>query len=222
MTRASKRPELPAATRREWAARYAATPYRDLPWFSPQPYPWVAEAVKGGLWRSGTRLLDVGCGAGTNALFLARSGFRVAGIDVADGAIAAARVRAKSAGLAVDFRVGDALRLPFADAYFGGAIDIGCFHTLPARLRTAYSRELARVLRPRRAFALSWVAREFRGERGPPHRLSLHEVTDAFEEEFLFERTEYRASSTGRPTHGAPSVYCAVLGRRSFPRPPPR
>ncbi|HEY6237943.1 MAG TPA: methyltransferase domain-containing protein [Thermoplasmata archaeon] len=219
MNRRSARPALSIAARREWTDRYASTPYRDLPWFSPHPYPWVAEAVKRGVWRAGTRVLDVGCGAGTNALFLARRGFRVAGIDVAEGAIAAAQARARSAGLDVDFRVGDALRLPFPDAHFGGAIDIGCFHTLPPRLRRAYSRELARVLHPRRSFALSWVAREFRSERGPPHRLSLQEVTDALEEEFLFLQTEYRASSTGRPVRGAPSVYCAVLGRRSFPRP---
>ncbi|MCI4349714.1 MAG: class I SAM-dependent methyltransferase, partial [Thermoplasmata archaeon] len=101
----------------------------------------------GGLVR-GSRVLDIGCGAGTNALFLARSGFRTSGIDLAPGAIRAGQKRAGDAGLDVDFRVGDALRLPFPRARFGGLIDIGCFHTLPVRLRKQYADEAARVLRP--------------------------------------------------------------------------
>jgi SAM-dependent methyltransferase len=212
----------PDNVRSEWKATYAKTPYRDLPWFSPQPYPWVSEAIRSGWWRSGARILDVGCGAGTNSLALARAGFRVSGIDLAEGAIEAARNRAERANLKIDFQVADALALPFSDGQFGGAIDIGCFHTLPVQLRRAYSKEIARVIHPHRSFVLSWVAREFRGPCGPPHRLSVEEVSQALENEFLFRHTEFRPSASGRPVKGAPAVYCAHLGRRSFPRPPPR
>lgn len=209
-------------SREEWQETYERTPYHELPWFSPRPYPWVELAVKERWWRPGTRILDVGCGAGTNALFLARSGFKVSGLDVAAGAIESAKARASAAGLTVDFRVGDALDLPYGPRVFGGAIDIGCFHTLPVRFRRRYARELARVLRPRRSFALSWVAREHGSPLGPPHRPSLEEVASAFEDEFLFLRTEYRPSATGRRSPGAPPVYCAHLARRSFRRPPRR
>jgi SAM-dependent methyltransferase len=219
---AKAKPSIPASHQRQWKARYRETPYRELPWFSPTPYPWVAETARQGKWIAGSRILDLGCGAGTNSIFLAKSGFRVSGIDLADGAIEAATARAERAHLSIDFRVGDVLNLPYPDGYFGGAIDIGCFHTLPVRLRPAYAKELARVLRPRRLFALSWIAREFRPEQGPPHRPSVEEVAQALEEEFLFLRTEYRASYSGRVQANAPPVYCAWLGRRSFPRPPPR
>ena len=201
---------------------YSETPYRDLPWFSPRPYPWVVEAVENRWWHPGASILDVGCGAGTNALYLARSGFKVTGIDLAEGAIAAARVRAQRAGLEVDFRVADALRIPFPKEHFSGAIDVGCFHTLPVTLRRSYSKELARVIRPRGSHALSWVAREHRPALGPPHRPSLEEVADALEEEFLFLRTEYRPSPSGRGGKGGFPVYCARLGRRSSSRPPRR
>ena len=213
---------VPADVRRRWNETYAQTSYRDLPWFSPRPYPWVVETATNKLWRAGTRILDLGCGAGTNAIFLAGLGYKVSGVDLAEGAIHVAHQRAESAGRAVDFRVADVLDLPFPDQHFGGAIDVGCFHTLPPNLRHAYSKEVARVLRPRRVHALSWIAREHTGEPGPRHRPSLEEVTEALEEEFLFLRTEYRPSYTGRPMKGAPPLYCALLGRRSFPRPPAR
>lgn len=215
------RAALPAEMREQWSRTYAETPYRDLPWFSPTPTAWVTEGVRDGWWKKGARILELGCGAGTNSLFLAKSGFKVSGVDVAEGAITAARSRAEAAGLRVDFRVGDVLRLPYPDRHFGGAVDIGCFHTFPIRLRSAYAREVARVLRPRATFALSWVGREARQKWGPPHRPSVEEVAAALEEKFLFLRTEFRARKGFRSASGLP-VYCAALGRRSIPRPPVR
>jgi len=213
---------LSPSAKAQWAQTYEKTAYHALPWFSRQPYPWVATAVREKWWIPGSRILDIGCGAGTNSLFLARAGFKVTGIDVAEGAVAAARERAEKAGLSVDFRVGDALDLPFPEGHFGGAIDIGCFHTLPLELRPAYAKEIGRVIHARRAFALSWVAREHRAELGPPHRPSVEEVAAALEEEFLFQRVEYWPSGSGRQFRGAMPVYFARLGRRSFPRPPAR
>ena len=116
--------------------------------------------------------------------------------------------------------MGDVLQLPFPDQHFGGAIDVGCFHTLPRELRAAYAKELARMIHPRRTFVLSWVAREHGGERGPPHRPSLEEVTSALEDEFLFLHTEFRPGASGRRVVGEPSVYCARLGRARFRGPP--
>jgi SAM-dependent methyltransferase len=208
---------LPKDMRDAWAKTYQETPYRELPWFSPRPYPWVRQAVNAGWFRRGSRVLDVGCGAGTNAMFLSESGFRAAGIDVAPKAIEAARRRAERLGLTADFQVADALRLPFAKGYFGGLIDVGCFHTLPTRLRGAYSRELARVLRPGGRYALSWVAREHAEMLGPPHRPSVEETAAAFEHDFQFLRTEYHNGS-----RWAIPAYSALLERRSTPQPKPR
>jgi len=173
--------------------------------------------VESGWIPRGCRVLDVGCGAGTNSIFLSRSGFRTSGVDLAPGAIAAATARAKRAGLSIDFRVGDALQLPYRDAFFGGLVDVGCFHTFPVSLRRGYARELARVLRPRGRYLLSWIARESTGERGPPHRPSLGEVTDTFEREFLFLRAEFEPAGRDRS-----DAYRALLERRSVPQPPPR
>lgn len=204
-----------AADRARWAATYEETPYQELPWFDPGPDRAVEQAVADGFFVPGVAVLDLGCGAGSNVLFLATKGYEAHGVDLSPGAVRAALARARAAGVSVDVRVGDALALDFSEGAFGGLVDIGCFHTLPLHRRSDYAREVARVLRPGGGFILSWVAREQVGEHGPRHRPSLGEVTDALERWFLFARTEFRAS-VGEE---GPAVYHAWLRRRSAPQP---
>jgi SAM-dependent methyltransferase len=204
--------------RARWKATYERTPYEQLPWFNPEPSRQVVRAVEEHFLAPGSAVLDVGCGAGSNVLYLCRNGFRGFGVDISPGAIEAARTRARSAGASADFRVGDVLALEFPDRTFGGVIDNGCFHTLPIRRRRDYAKEVGRVLRPGGSFVLSWVAREHTAERGPPHRPSLAEVTGAFEDRFQFLRTEFRPL---REDEG-PAVYDAWLTRRTVPQPPRR
>ena len=212
-----KKPGLPEPAQQRWRELYRNSDYRALPWFSRQPFPWVAEAVSKTWIARGSKVLDVGCGAGTNSLFLARSGYRVAGIDLAPAAIEAAKGRAARQDLRVDFRVADVLRLPFPRGHFGGAIDIGCFHTLPVNLRSQYEAELARVVRPGGRFAIAWAAREFTASLGPPHRLSLEEGAAVLEGRFQFLRTAFLSGWKGRI-----SSYGALLERRVGRQPPPR
>lgn len=79
------------------------------------------------------RALDLGCGTGTNALTLARAGWRVTGVDFVPRAIHTARRKAKSANLPVAFLVADVTRLPPFPAPFDLVLDIGCFHSLGER-----------------------------------------------------------------------------------------
>ena len=216
--RRSRRRGVAGAVRARWATTYEKSGYRDLPWFAEGPAPPVERAVGDGFLRPGAPVLDVGCGAGSNVLFLARQRFRAFGIDLAPAAVRAAKARAAAGGLTIDVREGDALALEFDDATFGGAVDIGCFHTLPVGRRGDYAREIARVLRPGGSLLLSWVARESPGDFGPPHRPSLREVTDALERRFLFSRTEFHAAGDDRRL----ATYDARLLRRSTPQPPRR
>src|SRR5688572_32867618 len=59
------------------------------------------------------RALDVGCGEGADAIWLARSGWTVTAIDVSDVAVRRAREAAESAGATVEWVCGDVLRTPF-------------------------------------------------------------------------------------------------------------
>jgi SAM-dependent methyltransferase len=71
--------------------------------------------------KPGSSVLDVGCGFGLETVRLARivgQGGRIAGIDKSADFIAEAKRRAATAGLAIDYRAGEAQALPYADASF--------------------------------------------------------------------------------------------------------
>ncbi len=213
-----RRPGSPERIRAAWRKAYEQTPYRDLPWFSEAPSPEVRAAVEDRIWPSGGSVLDVGCGAGTNLIYLAQQGYDAHGIDLSPEAVRAALERAAKAGVRIDAREGDALRLDFSPRRFDGAIDVGCFHALPIDRRTQYREELNRVLKPNARFVLVWAARESRRGIGPPHRPAVVEVTEALESRFLFESIRFEPSIGTWKLE----VYVARARRRSKPWPAAR
>lgn len=103
------------------------------------------------------RALDLGCGTGTNAIYLAQRGWQVTGIDFVSSAIRQARRKARRAGVSgqVNFladsvaRLGE-LDLPTVDL----AVDIGCLHSLSPEQRVAYAEGLSAVTRPGATYML--------------------------------------------------------------------
>ncbi|MCI4334261.1 MAG: class I SAM-dependent methyltransferase [Thermoplasmata archaeon] len=169
------------ALTRRFEDRYREQDYRNLPWFSPRPPVWVANAVRRRRVARG-RSLDLGCGAGTLVLWLARTGYAAVGLDAAPSAIAAANGRRPAHGRRPRFEVGSVLRLPFPAQSFDLVTDIGLLHTLTPRERQRYAAQLARVLRPGGDYLLMAFAREEQRRRvGPPYRLSVGDVVDLLE-----------------------------------------
>ena len=110
----------------------------------------------------GTRLLDVGCGAGQLALIAARAGARVTGCDIAANWLERARARAAAEGLEIAFDEGDAESLPYDDGQFDAVISlIGAMFAPRPDLVAA---ELTRVCRPGGMIAMAnWTAGGFVG-----------------------------------------------------------
>lgn len=111
----------------------------------------------------GTRLLDVGCGAGQLALIAARAGAQVTGCDIATNWLEKARARAAAEGLEITFEEGDAESLPFEDAQFDAVISlIGAMFAPRPDLVAA---ELTRVCRPGGMIAMAnWTPDGFIGQ----------------------------------------------------------
>lgn len=97
----------------------------------------------------GERVLDLGSGAGLDAIIAARAVApgAVIGLDGAEAMIAKARRGAADVGVSnVVFEEGAAEAIPFADGYFDAALVNGIFNLCPDKVPVA--RELFRVLRP--------------------------------------------------------------------------
>ena len=125
--------------------------FRRTPWDTGVTPPEIVAMIEGGKVSIG-RALDLGCGTGTNAIYLAQHGFTVTAIDVSRRAIALAKRKVRTAQLAdrVQFERGDVtlLRrwLPGSSIHF--ACDIGCFHNLKLEARRRYVSALTSVLKP--------------------------------------------------------------------------
>lgn len=115
----------------------------------------------------GERVLDIGCGLGGSARHLAAEHrCRVSAIDLTPAYVDLARELARRVGLAgdVDYRVADALALPFDDATF----DLVWTEHVQMNVedKHRFYAEIARVLRPRGRLALHDF---LRGPAGEPH-----------------------------------------------------
>jgi SAM-dependent methyltransferase len=92
------------------------------------------------------RALDVGCGEGADAIWLARHGWTVTAIDVSDVAVIRAREAAERAGAVVEWVRGDVLRTPFP----AGSFDLVSmqYPALPKAAGEAAVRALLDTVRP--------------------------------------------------------------------------
>ncbi|WP_454792117.1 class I SAM-dependent methyltransferase [Mycolicibacterium lutetiense] len=92
--------------------------------------------------------LDVGCGTGDNAVYLARHGWRVTGVDYVAKPLK--KARSKAAGLPAIFAKADVTQLSLAGigAGFDLIVDSGCLHGMNADDRDAYVREVGAVAAP--------------------------------------------------------------------------
>jgi len=94
----------------------------------------------------GTRMLDLGCGAGQIAIPAAKAGAVVTGIDIASNTIAQARARAAAEGVTVRFDEADAEMLPYADASFDLVVSL--IGAMFAPRPDLVASEMLRVCRP--------------------------------------------------------------------------
>ena len=107
--------------------------------------PWMPE-VMGFKNFAGARLLEVGCGMGTDLLQFARGGARVTAIDLTPRSVETSRKHLALYGEQGEFAISDCERLPFADASFDVVYSNGVLHHTPDTEGAV--REIHRALRP--------------------------------------------------------------------------
>jgi len=114
------------------------------PWSIDQAQPDLIAAAEKGEVR-GPAVLDVGCGDGNNAIYLAGRGFNVTGVDFSAKAISIAKQKAREENVDVTFITLDALKIGSLAKKFDTVIDFGLFHNLSGNKREQYVRALSDV-----------------------------------------------------------------------------
>ncbi|MFW6186060.1 MAG: class I SAM-dependent methyltransferase [Halobacteriota archaeon] len=181
---------------------------RKPPWDSDEPSTHLTELVESGVLRP-CRALDICCGKGTEAIYLAEKGFTVSGIDISSEAIKMAREKAKSSNVSVNFEVGDVLYMPFKDNSFEFVNDKGCFHVFGPHEREEFAVEVSRVLKEGGRYLLRCFSDKQPGDYGP-YRISTEIIDNIFSS--LFEIDEIKDVDLGES--GSPKGYRVLMTKK--------
>jgi SAM-dependent methyltransferase len=159
-----------------WNENYASG--ESLPWDTGTPDPLLVEVIESRAIAPG-RTLEIGCGTGTNAIFLAQHGFDVLGIDISE--VAVARARAKAQGRC-RFEVVDFLAAAPPGGPFQFVFDRGCFHVFDGEGERARFAEIVAAELVEHGLWLSLIGSTEGAPRdeGPPRR-SARDVMNAIE-----------------------------------------
>lgn len=139
----------------------------NIPWDHELPPPEVQAIVPT---LTPGRALDLGCGYGRAAIYLAQHGWEADGVDFVPQAIEGAKERAVAHHLTSDqvrFYCADVTRLGFLNPPYDYALDVGCLHSLEEEDLQRLKRELCRLLRPGALFMLFAHLRDPEAEIDP-------------------------------------------------------
>jgi len=150
------------------------------------------------------RILDIGCGTGDNAIYLAKNGLSVVGLDPELNAVETARARAARESTEVDFVVGNGGHLTelFRDGEFDAVIDTGFFRTLSEPERHKNIQQVHRVLRNGgRYYLICFSEREY--NESARKRLSPEDLRRALGADFRLNYVRDTVLDSGLNTGGA-------------------
>ena len=184
----------------------------DMPWDSGRADLHLAEVVDTHGIKPG-RALEVGCGTGTNLIWLANQGFDVTGLDLAPTAIAQAEAKMAAAGVRGRLVAADFLRDEIPLGPFEFVYDRGCFHVFDsAAERARFASSIQRLLGADGLWhSLLGSTDGPPREAGPPRR-SAAEIAEAVEP--VCEILELRATLFDTDRHSQARAWVLVAKRR--------
>lgn len=92
--------------------------------------------------KPGMKVLEVGCGTGTNLMLYHRAGCSAYGIDLSPSMLEIARTKL---GEGADLQLGDASNMPYQNNFFDLVIAMFLLHEMPSEIRPQVMREMIRV-----------------------------------------------------------------------------
>lgn len=171
----------------------------DAPWDISRPQKEFVQLEKAG--EIVGSVLDVGCGTGENALFLAAQGHEVWGVDFTSIAIKKARDKAIERNLNVTFLTRNALDLHTLGRVFDTIIDSGLFHVFSDEERPLFVTNLASVLRRHGTYFMLCFSELVPGSYGP-RRVTQAEIRNAFNSSWHINYIRQARITSERLTEG--------------------
>jgi SAM-dependent methyltransferase len=155
------------------------------------------------------RALDLGCGSGSDAVYLAKRGWRVTAVDFVDGALARAQVRAADEGVEVHWVRGDVARLAQLGLEPGYTLlyDFGCIQGLPDSARAGAVLGLTELAAP----GATLLVLAFKAKRRIllPRGMDKEHVIALFGERWELEHSQSLVTEDMPPPvrRAAPTIY---------------
>lgn len=198
----------------DWNAFYAAG---ELPWDTGTPDVHLVAVVEDGRVAPG-RALEVGCGTGTNTLWLATRAFDVVGVDLSPLAVEQARAKSQRAGNC-RFEALDFLVAPPPGAPFDFVFDRGCFHIFDAPAQRAqFAARVASLLAPGGQWLSLIGSTEGPARTSGPPRRTARDILDAIEPSL--EIVELRAVYFEAHLEAPPQAWLCRSRKRALPAQP--
>lgn len=159
-------------------------------------------------------VLDIGCGTGCNAIYLAERGHTVTAFDLVPEAIGQAKARLGSRQLPVTFQVANVLQLPDFGKQFDTGMDAGVFHVFNDKDRARYVENVHRQLKTGAMLYLICFSEHQPGEEGP-RRVTQAEIRTSFAQGWRVHAIEAAEYLTQASFYGPAKAWLAHLQKTS-------
>jgi SAM-dependent methyltransferase len=165
---------------------------------------------------SACRAVDLGCGLGTDAIYLAGKGFDVTAIDIAPTALSRAEEKARQAGVKVRWLLADVLAAPKLEP-FDFIFDRGCYHEVRINNAKAYVETVRRLSHPGTRFLLlAGSPNELPLQYAPP-QVAEEDIRSDFSSLFDLEWLRESRFETINPSIKGPLAWSVMLRRKGKP-----
>lgn len=185
-------------------------------WDAGQPSGELRRVVEQGIVRPGPAV-DLGCGSGTDAIYLASKGFEVTAIDIAPTALSLAREKADRAGVKVRWLLASVLSLPQLEPV-DFIFDRGCYHEVRFDNAAAYVETVRKLSQPGRTrlLLLAGSPNEVAMQYTPP-QVAEEDIRSDFSPLFDFDWLQETRFETSSPAARGPLAWSVMLRRKAQP-----
>ena len=128
---------------------------KGIPFFANKPDENLVDYFENVLAGSSGKVLELGCGPGRNAIYLAGKGYAVDAVDLSEQSLRWATERAKERDLRVNFIHNNIFDIEIEDGTYDIVYDSGCFHHIAPHRRMSYINLVQKALKPGGYFAIT-------------------------------------------------------------------